>query len=128
MKTQVTVPSPSGLDADPQIVIEEAACMIAEAQAALFAGRYRELEVCAARLQKVCEVLQGSSSTVPTSRPGDPPAEHFLPRVERVQHQNKVFAATLRRLRRHFESLRNVLNGRSLSYQPQRVVAPERKS
>ncbi|HJT72103.1 MAG TPA: hypothetical protein VJ731_18030 [Terriglobales bacterium] len=111
---------------DPQILIEEMACAIAEAQAALFSGRYRDLEICAGRMRELCEYLKTTNTN---SSPGGNtvPGTPVSPAARRVQHDIKVFSAVLRRMRRHFEALRNVLSGPSLSYKPSMLTLPERK-
>jgi hypothetical protein len=43
---------------DPRTLIEEIACAIADAQAALFAGRFLDLERCTQRQQELCAVLK----------------------------------------------------------------------
>jgi len=43
---------------DPRTLIEEIACGIADAQAALFAGRFRDLERCILRQQELCALLK----------------------------------------------------------------------
>jgi hypothetical protein len=117
---------PTAIKEDPQILVEEMACMIAEAQAALFAGRYQDVEVCAGRLRKLCEHLKSSSPGGPDRKwvSGD---AALLTIARRVQHENKVFSAVLRRVRHHLDALRNVLNGPSLSYRPSPPALPERK-
>ncbi|HUK47448.1 MAG TPA: hypothetical protein VLW06_07655 [Terriglobales bacterium] len=112
----------------PQVVIEEMACVIADAQAALFAGRYKDLETCATRLQDLCASFRsaasclGAESAKVTARP------QLLLAVRNAHLKNKVFAAALRRMRRHLETLRVVVNGPSLTYEPKTLSLPERKS
>lgn len=54
---------------DTRILIEEIACAIADAQAALFAGRFRDLDRCTLRQQELCAVLRtyarGETKPVP---------------------------------------------------------------
>jgi hypothetical protein len=54
---------------DPRTLIDEIACAIADAQAALFAGRFRDLDRCTLRQQELCAVLKtyarGEATPVP---------------------------------------------------------------
>ncbi|HKW19061.1 MAG TPA: hypothetical protein VJO35_16250 [Terriglobales bacterium] len=120
-------PSPP-LIATPETLIEEMACAIAEAQAALFAGRYSDMEVCAQRLQGLCTGLKKYN---PESRDGagtKPGERDFQAAASRLYRQNKIFAAVLTRVRRHLEAFRALLNGPSVTYQPTRIELPESKS
>jgi hypothetical protein len=114
---------PSRYDSRP--LIEEIACAIAEAQAALFAGRIRDLEVCIIRQQALCAELKSLQEN--TIRPGDHPCE-LVATARRVRQQNLIFGAVARRMRRHLETVRNLLNGLSLTYQPNPVKVPDRES
>ena len=103
------------------------ACAISEAQAALFEGRFNDLEICAWRLQQLCASLKqavndGREFTTMQRHSG------FDNAARRVHRQNRVFGATLRRMRGHLAILRNLLNGPSATYQPKIIPMPERKS
>jgi hypothetical protein len=105
--------------------IEEVACAIADAQAALFAGRIQDFEACIVRQQQLCAVLKSlQENAVPCH--GDP--RELVATAQRVRQQNLLFGAVIRRMRRHFETLRNLLNGLSLTYQPKPVKVPGRES
>jgi hypothetical protein len=120
-------PSPTLVET-PETIIEEMACAIAEAQAALFVGRFQDLECCATRLQELCDSLKKNESD-PQRRSSAMSAEAItLGPAQRVYQQNKVFAAVLRRMRRHLEALRGLLNGPSLTYQPKSFALPEPKN
>ena len=51
-------PSSEPQASDHLILVEEIACAIADAQAALFAGRFHDLERCTLRQQELCAVLR----------------------------------------------------------------------
>ena len=121
-----TSPSPTLVETRDTI-IEEMACAIAESQAALFAGRFLDLECCAGRLQELCESLKKHSSNV-EGRAGTIVEMPSHSAATRVHQQNKVFAAVLRRMRRHLEALRGLLNGPSITYQAPQIIVPERKN
>jgi hypothetical protein len=113
---------PSVQDLRP--LIEEVACAIADAQAALFAGRIRDLEVCIIRQQQLCAELKSlQENTLPIDR--DP--RELVATTQRVRQQNLLFGAVVRRMRRHLETLRNLLNGLSLTYEPKPVNVPGRE-
>jgi hypothetical protein len=59
---------------DPRTLIEEIACAIADAQAALFAGRFFDLERCMQRQQELCAVLKtyDRSDTIPAPPSSSP--------------------------------------------------------
>ena len=129
MKTLLPeIPPGNPLNHEPQIIVEEMACLIADAQAALFAGRYKDLETCATRLQDLCASFRsagnrlGAESAKVTARP------QLLLAVRNAHLKNKIFAAALRRMHRHLETLRVVVNGPSLTYEPKTLSLPERKS
>jgi hypothetical protein len=105
--------------------MEEMACAIAEAQAALFAGRFRDLECCAARLLQLCDSLK-KHRCESDGKSGVAMGDVHL--ASRVHQENKVFAAVLVRMRRHLDALRGLLNGPSLMYQPKSMTLPERKN
>jgi len=110
-----------------RVVIEELACAIANAQAALLAGRYQDLETCARRMQELCGCLNGLHENSPHTLNRVENQIHLVPTALAVQQQNKIFAAALGRMRRHLDALRNLLKGPSLTYHPQTVALPERK-
>jgi hypothetical protein len=110
---------------DPRTVIEEISCGIAEAQAALFAGRIEDLESCIARQGELCAALKSWQGKPSVDRRA---SAELIATAHRVRHQNLVFGATVRRMRRHLDSLRNLLNGLSLTYQPKPVKVPDRES
>lgn len=119
-------PSPTLLET-PETIVEEMACAIAEAQAALFAGRFQDLECCATRLQELCESLKKHKHK--PQRQSVPSAQATTQSGARsLYRQNQVFAAVLRRMRRHLEALRWLLNGPSQTYQPKSFALPERKN
>lgn len=107
-----------------RIVIEEMACAIAEAQAALFAGRYADLELSVANLATLCASLMALDRALREQALSATPA--LVLAVRKAHHRNKVFAAALRRMRRHLDTLRVVMNGRSPGYEPRIITLPER--
>jgi hypothetical protein len=113
---------------DPQLVLEEIACAIAEAQAALFSGRVHDLERSTIRQQDLCALLKDlegkSSAAVP---PGDDDRRALAQTARQVRQQNLIFGAVLRRMRCHLDTLRNLLRGLSLTYEPTRLRAPGRE-
>jgi len=117
----------SSANHEPQIIIEEMACAIANAQAALLAGRYADLEKCAIRLQELCAVFKTCDENIDAESARQTRVSDLRTTARRVHQENKIFAAVLRRTRRHFEILRNLLNGPPLTYRPQVVTMPERK-
>jgi hypothetical protein len=115
---------PSGQNA--HTLIEEIATAIAESQAALFAGRIQDLETSIVHQQERCAALkklEDNKSPFDNSGPHD-----LVATARRVRQQNLLFGAVLRRMRRHLETLRNLLNGPSLTYQPKPVKVPGRES
>jgi hypothetical protein len=116
-------PKPSGLDS--RILVEEIGCAIAEAQAALFAGRIQDLESCILRQQQLCAELKTlQQSTLPFR--GD--TNELVATARLVRQQNLLFGAVARRMRRHLETLRNLLHGLSLTYRPKLIQVPDRES
>jgi hypothetical protein len=110
--------------ADFHAVIEEIACAIAEAQAALFAGRVQDLETCISHQRELCaalKTLQGKSSLDNSAR------RDLVTAARRVRQQNLLFGAVVRRMHRHLDTLRNLVNGLSLTYQPKPVKVPGRE-
>jgi hypothetical protein len=110
---------------DTRTVIEEIATAIAEAQAALFAGRIQDLETAIIHQQALCAALK-------TLQDSNFLSHHIHPRelitvAQRVRQQNLLFGAVTRRMHRHLITLRNLLNGLSLSYQPKPVKVPGRE-
>lgn len=90
---------------------EELACAIAASQAALFHGELHELESAIGVQQEICLRIQSVIQTVPSVN-----RDQILERAGQAQRQNLVFAATVRRMQRHLDSLRSVLDGPSPSY------------
>lgn len=123
MNTRETLPSHSSGE-QARIVIEEMACVIAEAQAALFAGRYTDLEICAVRLESLCASLKSVEVGHRHGSPSTAPA--LILAVRKAHTQNKIFAAALRRMRRHLDTMRAVLTGPSFAYKPKILALPER--
>ncbi|HEY7353508.1 MAG TPA: hypothetical protein VH596_12140 [Terriglobales bacterium] len=120
-------PSADTTEENGHVHIEEMACAISEAQAALFEGRFNDLEICAWRLQQLCASLKQAVNNrrqfmKMQGRSGSENAAHC------VHRQNRVFGATLRRMRGHLAILRNLLNGPSATYQPKIIPMPEGKS
>ena len=119
--------APSGCDS-LQVLVEELACTIATGQAALFAGRFRELESCARRLQALCQSIEeleaenNGRMSGPSGRISADPK--VVATAEKAQEQNRLFAALLRRMQRHLGTLQSVLSGRSLSYGPANLTRP----
>jgi hypothetical protein len=114
---------PSGHDL--RSLIEEVACAIANAQAALFAGRIQDFEACIVRQQQLCAELKSLQENADPSH-GD--SRELVVTAQCVRQQNLLFGAVIRRMRRHLETLRNLLNGLSLTYQPKPVKVPGRES
>jgi hypothetical protein len=60
---------------DARTLVEEIACAIADAQAALFAGRFHDLERCTLRQQELCAILttyaRGDTTPAPLSSSPD---------------------------------------------------------
>ncbi len=110
-----------GLDSRP--LIEEIGCAIAEAQAALFTGRIRDLESCILHQQQLCAELKMLQENAPLFK-GD--SRELVATAKLVRQQNQVVGAVVRRMRRHLNTLRNLLHGLSLTYQPKLVKAPDR--
>ena len=112
---------------DRRILIEEIACAIAEAQAALFAGRIQDFENCIRRQQDLCadwkRLHPGPLNSIASNAEND----EVIQAAQRVRRQNLLFGAVVRRMRRHLETLRNLLNGPSHTYQPQPAKAPGRE-
>jgi hypothetical protein len=118
---------PSG-SASLQVLVEELACTIATGQAALFAGRFGELESCARRLQALCQSVEALETENNGKMSGPSGKISADPKVvataEIAREQNRLFAALLRRMQRHLGTLRSVLSGRSLSYGPANFTRP----
>ena len=110
---------------DSRTLIEEIACAIANAQAALFAGRIQDFECCVVRQQQLCAALKALLVDKPDFAPGD--SRELVAAARRVRQQNLLFGAIMRRMRRHLETLRSLLNGLSLTYQPKPVKTPRRE-
>jgi hypothetical protein len=110
---------------DSRILIEEIACAIYEAQAALFAGRIQDLEGSVIRQQGLCaelkELRYGKLAF------GNSDQRELSAAAQRVRHQNLVFGAVVRRISLHLETLRCLLNGPSLTYEPKPVKLPGRE-
>jgi hypothetical protein len=113
---------------DPRLVIEEIACAIAEAQAALFAGRIHDLDRSMVRQQNLCALLKGlQEEPFPSVPPSDIDRRALAQTARQVRQQNLILGAVLRRMRRHLDTLRNLLRGLSLTYEPTRLRAPGRE-
>jgi len=111
---------------DTSTLIEEIAIAIAEAQAALFAGRIQDLETSICHQQELCaalKTLQDNGFSFHNSNPRE-----LVTTAMRVRQQNLLFGAIMRRMSRHLNILRNLLNGLSLTYQPKLVKVPGRES
>jgi hypothetical protein len=127
-------PDPNNVSKDPaqssrhdsRIVIEEIAIAIAEAQAALFAGRIQDLETSIIHQQELCAALKTLQDHNFSSHHSDP--RELITVAQRVRQQNLLFGAVTRRMHRHLNTLRNLLNGLSLTYQPKPVKVPGRES
>jgi hypothetical protein len=111
---------------DTRTVIEEIATAIAEAQAALFAGRIQDLETSIIHQQELCVVLKALRDNNFSSHHRDP--RELITVAQRVRQQNLLFGAVVRRMHRHLDTLKNLLNGLSLTYQPKPVKVPGRES
>ncbi len=122
-----TDPSLQNLHSRPATVMEEIACAIAEAQAALFAGRIHDLEAAMVRQQNLCALLQGLQGKPLSLVPPSDNDRALAQTAQQVRQQNLVFGAALRRMRRHLDTLRNLLRGLSLTYEPARLRAPGRE-
>ena len=99
---------------------EELACAIAASQAALFRGGLPELEAAIGVQQEICLRIQSLVEMLPPES-----LDEMLERAGKAQQQNLVLAATVRRMQRHLDSLRGVLDGPSASYgadQRRRVI------
>jgi hypothetical protein len=102
-------------------LIEEIATAIAEAQAALFAGRIQDLGTSIIHQQELCaalKTLQDNKFSFHNSAPAD-----MVTTAQRHQ-QNLLFGAVLRRMHRHLSTLKSLLNELSLTYQPKPVKVP----
>ena len=111
---------------DTSTLIEEIAIAIAEAQAALFAGRIQDLETSIIHQQELCAALKALQDNNFALHHGDP--RELITIAQRVRQQNLLFGAVTRRMHRHLNTLRNLLNGLSLTYQPKLVKVPGRES
>lgn len=111
---------------DTRTLIEEIATAIAEAQAALFSGRIQDLETCIIHQRELCAALKAlQDNNFPFGNDGP---RDLVNTARRVRHQNLLFGAVVRRMHRHLDTLRNLLNGLSLTYQPKPVKVPGRES
>ncbi len=107
-----------------RVLVEEIACAIANAQAALLAGRFADLERCVNHQQELCIALTKIHQDA-TKVSGDTNSKILLiTAAQRTRQQNKIFGAELRRMQGHLETLRRLLNGPSLTYQPKRLERP----
>jgi hypothetical protein len=107
-------------------LIEEIATAIAESQAALFAGRIQDLETSIVHQQELCAALKTLEDNKLAF--GNGGLSDLVATARRVHQQNLLFGAVVRRMRRHLETLRNLLSGLSLTYQPKPVKVPGRES
>jgi hypothetical protein len=110
---------------DSRILIEEVACAIAEAQAALFAGRIQDLETSIIHQRQLCATLKALRDK---SSFNNSATQELVSAASRVRQQNLLFGAIVRRMRRHLETLRQLLNGLSLTYEPKAIKVPDRES
>ena len=110
---------------DWRALIEELSCAIADAQAALFSGRIQDLESCIIRQRELCVALKSLPNQSPS---GNVDTRELVVTARRVREQNMLFGAVARRMRRHLETLRNLLRGLSLSYQPKPGEVPRQES
>lgn len=119
--------SPSEPSSSPsRALVEEIACAIADAQAALLAGRFRDLERCVDHQQELCSSLTALHKDA-SRLWGDKPSKiQLVASAQRARRQNQVFSVALRRMHRHLETLRRLLNGRSLTYGPKPGTVPPR--
>lgn len=111
---------------NPRTLIEEIATAIAEAQAALIAGRIEDLETSVIQQQELCAALKTLQDNKFSFDRSDP--RELVATARRARQQNLLFAAVVRRMNRHLDTLRNLLNGLSLTYQPKPVKVPGRES
>ena len=111
--------------ADPRTLVEEIATAIAEAQAALFAGRIQDLETSVVQQQELCTALKMLQDNKASFGNSDP--RELVAVAQRVRKENLIFAAVVNRMRRHLDTLRNLLNGPSLTYQPNPGKVPGRE-
>jgi hypothetical protein len=111
---------------DTRTLIEEIATAIAEAQSALFAGRIQDLETSIIHQQELCAALKTVQDNNFSSHDSD--ARELVTTAQRVREQSLLFGAVVRRMHRHLNTLRNLLNGLSLTYQPKPVKVPGRES
>lgn len=103
-----------------QLLWEELACAIAASQAALFRGELQELETAITVQQEICSKIKSLVETLPAAE-----RNCSVDSAEKAQQENLVFAAAVRRMQRHLDSLRSVLDGPSPSYgadQGRRVI------
>jgi hypothetical protein len=94
-------------------VLEELARAIAGAQNALLGGRFRDLEARVLEQQDLCSKIERLIRTKSVWE-----ANCARESARNVRRQNLVFAAALRRMRRHADVLRNLMSGPALSYHP----------
>ena len=113
---------------DTRTLIEEIACSIAEAQAALFAGRLQDLETSIRHQQELCAALKALRDKDSSSQNQDNDPRDLVAAARRVRQQNLLFGAVARRMHRHLNTLRNLLNGLSLTYEPKPVKVTGRES
>ena len=108
-----------------RLLIEEVACAIAEAQAALFAGSIQDLETSIVHQQELCRALKALQDK---SSFNNSPTQELVTAASRVRQQNLLFGAVVRRMRRPLETLRQLLNGLSFTYEPKAIKVPDRES
>src|SRR5262249_13723661 len=101
-----------------ETLLEELACAIANSQAALFSGRFEDLEASTLRQQEVCSAIK--SVLTETGLASHTAAD----RAQQVHQQNLVFSAAVQRMQTHLDTLRNVLTGRSETYDPSATSTP----
>ena len=93
--------------------LEQLARAIAGAQGALLGGRFRDLEACVLEQQDLCSKIDRLIRTKSVWE-----TNCARESARSVRRQNLIFAAVLRRMRRHADMLRNLMSGIALSYRP----------
>jgi hypothetical protein len=94
-------------------VLEQLARAIAGGQGALLVGRFRDLEVFVLEQQDLCSKIDRLIRTKSVWE-GNCARES----ARNARRQNLIYAAALRRMRRHTDTLRNLMSGIALSYRP----------
>lgn len=123
------VPANPSAPADnaPQMLVEEIACAIAVAQAALMAGKLEELEASVRHQQQLCDSLKAIRPETIRSFPVRD-QNKLQVTAQQTRRQNQIFDAAMSRMRGHLATLRNLLHGPSLSYSPKSHKVPGREA